>query len=391
MISDYDETMDRDNSFKNKQDEIDDFEILNDAINDKRNEPDYQQLNNNNDDKHMKGLSIEIEFQGVGKIDQCVASITHFTMDLLEKWIKSKAIDGVVCLDNKSLLTSDFRDVQAWTVPPRIIEKKRSSLAELMLWVKTNKSAYELYDDQREFCDKFHIKIATKRTIIEYVNKMGYLTGTYVKLASAEYYINDISTRLNLAPGTIDIKKEYTYEKGKRSKVLVLYAISSEINTVNESLSKIINTRYQYVSYRKTTSEERLASMHHNEMMNIKARYESLHNAKLKERVFIESRRHERLETVLIKQQHNGVRLFLAAEQGSGRYENSVTIVINPKAINKAKQWIANEYLKLNFEEDKPRETSVDPEQFEVDTTYNDNLKEFLRPTLQTKDAKKTK
>ena len=39
--------------------------------------------------------------------------------------------------------------------------------------------------------------------------------------------------------------------------------------------------------------------MHHNEMMNIKARYESLHNAKLKERVFIESGRFERLEKVL--------------------------------------------------------------------------------------------
>jgi len=93
-------------------------------------------------------------------------------------------------------LTSDFGDVHAWIVPPRIIEKKRSSLAELMLWVKINKSAYELYDDQREFCDKFHIKIATKRTIMEYINKIGYLSGTYIKLALAEYYIDDISTRL---------------------------------------------------------------------------------------------------------------------------------------------------------------------------------------------------
>ena len=56
--------------------------------------------------------------------------------------------------------------------------------------------------------------------------------------------------------------------------------------------------------------------------------------------------------------------------------------MINPKEINKAKQWIANEYPKLNFKEDKPRETSVNPEQFEIDTAYNNNLKEFLRPTL---------
>jgi len=83
MICDYDETMDRGDSVKNKQDERNDFDILNDAINDKRNETNYQQLNNNNEDDCKKGLSIEIEFQGVGKIDQCVASITHFTMDLL--------------------------------------------------------------------------------------------------------------------------------------------------------------------------------------------------------------------------------------------------------------------------------------------------------------------
>jgi len=50
--------------------------------------------------------------------------------------------------------------------------------------------------------------------------------------------------------------------------------------------------------------------------------------------------------------------------------------------INKAKQWIANDYPKLKFSEEKSRETSVHPEQFKVNTTYNDKLKEFLHPTL---------
>ena len=76
--------------------------------------------------------------------------------------------------------------------------------------------------------------------------------------------------------------------------------------------------------------------MYHNEITNIKARYESLFNASLKELVFVSSRRYERLETVIMKANYNGHKLFLAAEQGSGTYENSVTVVINPSMINKA-------------------------------------------------------
>ena len=83
--------------------------------------------------------------------------------------------------------------------------------------------------------------------------------------------------------------------------------------------------------------------------------------------------------------------MFLEAEERSGKYENSVTVVINPRMTGKAKQWIANKCPKLAFEEEKSRETSVDPEQFRIDTTCNESLREFLRPTLQSKEAKRTK
>ena len=182
---------------------------------------------------------------------------------------------------------------------------------------------------------------------------------------------------MKLSEGLIDIKKEHTCEKRKRSKVLAVYAIERNASQINEDFSKLTNasTRHQFISYRKTTSEERLASMHHNEMTNIKARCESLFNASLKEPVLVSSRRHERLETAIMKANYNGHRLFLAAEQGSGTYENSVTVVINPSMINKAKEWIANEYHKLDFKEEKIRETSIDPELFKVDTQHNEQLR----------------
>ena len=126
-------------------------------------------------------------------------------------------------------------------------------------------------------------------------------------------------------------------------------------------------------------------------MSNIKGRYESLFNASLKELVLVSSRRHERLETIIMKANHNGIRLFLAAEQGAGEYENSIAVVINPRMINKAKEWIAIDYPKLDFKEEQIRETSVDPQLFQMDAQCNEQLREFLRPSLQSKEAKRIK
>ena len=343
--------------------------------------------------KMIKRLSIEIDFQADGNIEQCITSMTYFTMDLIKKWMKSTVIDGVWALDGTSLMKSEFENVKAWAIPPRVIKKNQSALAEIIVSVKSDKTAYELCMDQKDFCDKHLIKVSTKRTIMEHVNKIGCITGPYAKLASADYHIEDINKRLKLSEGLIGIKKEHTCERRKRSKVLAVYAIEKNASQINEDFSKLTNTstRYQFISYRKTTSEERLASMHHNEMINIKARCESLFNASLKELVFVSSRRYERLETVIMKANCNGHRLFLAAEQGSGTYKNSVMVVINPSIINKAKEWIANEYPKLDFKEEKMRETSIDPELFKVDAQHNEQLREFLRPTLQSKEIKKIK
>ena len=58
---------------------------------------------------------------------------------------------------------------------------------------------------------------------------------------------------------------------------------------------------------------------------------------------------------------------------------------------NKMKRWIAVDCLQLSFKEEKIRTASVDSEQFKVDAACNQELIEFLRPTLQTKGARKNK
>ena len=41
-----------------------------------------------------------------------------------------------------------------------------------------------------------------------------------------KYYVEDLNEKLQIEEGKIDIKKECTCEKGTRSKVLAVYAIS---------------------------------------------------------------------------------------------------------------------------------------------------------------------
>jgi len=112
---------------------------------------------------------------------------------------------------------------------PRVIEKKMKSVkvAEVMIRVYTNQSIYKLYNEQKEVCYKYRIRISTKRTNMEYTKRIGFLTGLYVRIASPVYYLLDIKKKLKIDAGIIEVKKEYIYERGKRSKVLMVYAIES--------------------------------------------------------------------------------------------------------------------------------------------------------------------
>ena len=87
-------------------------------------------------DEEIKSTLIHIELKAESTTEQCITSIIYHTIELGKKWINSTAINEVTCLDNKSIITLELGDVQAWTVPPRIIEKKQCMFAEMMLIIK---------------------------------------------------------------------------------------------------------------------------------------------------------------------------------------------------------------------------------------------------------------
>ena len=215
-------------------------------------------------------------------------------------------IDRVLGLDNK-LLEGRFDHHDYWIIAPRIIQKKQYVLVETILKVKTEASAFNLYRNQKEYCDNKKIKVSTKNMILEYTNKIRYLSDTYVKLVSPKNYIDDLKEKLQINKELIDIKKEFIYEKGKRSKVLSVYAITSAVKEINEKLCVAKFSRYKYILYKNTNLDTRLASMHTNEMKNIKVRYETIFNTSLKDIVLIEENTsYRKLEKHLMMLKHNG-------------------------------------------------------------------------------------
>ena len=85
----------------------------------------------------------------------------------------------------------------------------------------------------------------------------------------------------------IDAKKRNTYENGSRSKILSVYVIESETKEVDEILCLMKSPRFKYVSYRNSTSKDRLAAMYYNDMKNGKGKYETLENENLKVKVLV--------------------------------------------------------------------------------------------------------
>ena len=342
-------------------------------------------------EKEIRGLSIEMEFQGEVNEEECFEAIIKVTLELVKQWKKGQAIDGVVTSDGE-ILESGYDNIRKWARAPKVVGNKKRTKVETMLEVLSPMTAYELYHAEKQYCDQNKIRIGSKNTIMEYTKKIGFLVGTYVRVASPRYYIDELNKILKTSAKVIDIKKGFTWEKGLKTKALIVYAIEREAKVIDEILiENVDNMRYRYVSYRNSPSQEKLAAMHHNEMANGKAKYETLYNINLKDEVRYDDEQSVTLEQALMDEKSNGHNLFLAAEQGSGKFENDVTVIINPRVKVEAWKWLSEEYGKWEVYQDREMMTSVDPDKCKGSWKYNESLKQFLKPTLQNVNFKKNK
>ena len=344
---------------------------------------------NNVKQVEWKGLSFTMEFQVDEEDDHCVGTSICYVTELLKKWIKGGAIQGIIAKDG-SMIKDNLEEFQEWVIPPKIIQHKEYVKAELITMVKSQETAHGLHRVEEKYCQSHNIRVTSKNTIMEYTTKIGFLTGTYAKIASTKYCVEEVKERLQVQENLIDVKKECTYDKGKRSKALAVHA-TQDCAAQFDKMLDIKSKRFRYASCKRSTSDSRLAAMHFNEMANRRGRCETLLNASLKEKLTIENEREATFESYLMSLKDGDQKLFIAMEQGAGKYQNDVTVIINPKANKSAKHWIVNDYPRLQFIESKERMSSVNEDKCKDASKYNEELIEFLKPTLESRDAAKNK
>ena len=95
----------------------------------------------------------------------------------------------------------------------------------------------------------FCLKISTKKTDMYYVQRIGFLTGPNVNLASLDLYIKEILQLAKLDLEVIEIKKKITFEKKTSSKVLMIYAVQDKAQEIDEQIYNTTFSRFKYISY----------------------------------------------------------------------------------------------------------------------------------------------
>ena len=146
-------------------------------------------------------------------------------------------------------------------------------------------STYKLYQEGQEIYQKFQIRLSTKETEMEHTKHIGMVSRAYIKLASTKNYNEILRNEIEIPDHLIEIQKQYVYERNMRSKMMVVYAIEKEANQIDLQLTTINTPICQYLSFKYSSAEERIAAIHANEMINIKARYKTLYDVNLETEV----------------------------------------------------------------------------------------------------------
>ena len=155
-----------------------------------------------------------------------------------------------------------------------------------------------------------------------------------MKISSEKWYQKYIENKAGIEKGKIEIRKEFVYQQGYSSKVLVIYCITAESESMDIKLMemKLWNgTHTKYISFKRTDRKVKLGTLHFNNMKNVEARYEVLENMNVLDNVMVGCETHN-VKDYLLGLEVEDTRLFTAVEQGSGKMRDSMLVMVVPKA-----------------------------------------------------------
>ena len=114
---------------------------------------------------------------------------------------------------------------------------------------------------------------------------------------------------------------------------MLVYATMSNREKVDCNMQQIQvgnSNNYQYISFRNSILDIRLAGLHISNINNVNVWYELLYEVDINERVNYQGK-NEILRDTILSMQYKGLVLFIEFEQGSGRNIKNMFVLMTPR------------------------------------------------------------
>ena len=155
---------------------------------------------------------------------------------------------------------------------PRVIRATTRKI-QTFFEVQTTKRVKDLNTNQVDFCIENKTSLLMKLTRVEYMKKIGFVEGINYRIALTKQYKEYLEIIGDIEEGVIEIKKEWVYQQGYRSKVLVVYSVLSQSEKVDYQLmnNSLQDSDYtKYVSFKNIDPKVQLGMLYLNNLVKVK-------------------------------------------------------------------------------------------------------------------------
>jgi len=123
--------------------------------------------------------------------------------------------------------------------------------------------------------------ITNKVTGPKDIKKVGYVIGVNINIASTIRYREYFEEIANILVGFVEVRIEAVYQKDYISRVLVIYSILSQSETVDRKLMNIEfwdSNNIRHLLFKETDTNNRLGTLYSNNLENTDAKWKVLEN-----------------------------------------------------------------------------------------------------------------
>ena len=264
------------------------------------------------DDEQRLTIEVELNKEDAADADEAAGLSLSYMVNLIKAWMKDGMIQGV-CDVKGNVKIDNWKGVEDWTMIPNVVCEKNCMLVEMIVSLKTVNSTIQLYSNQRKMCNDKKMKLMAKRTDMEHVKRIGFIVGPCLKIATPKTYEGKIYKESQLEKGMIEIKKKITVEQNLKSRVFMAHALEDEAECIDEQMCETTFNGFKCSSFKLNQPMVRIAAMHANDVLNVKARFETLCGAKVDDEVLKDGKQ-SKFEDSLKEQKIDEEPLFIAVE-----------------------------------------------------------------------------